>query len=161
MHSAVPQGRLHSVGSAASTAAHRLAVRRRTGGRTGATRSGDACRRTDAVPCPAMRHARIAAAVLLLALAGAGCGRSTPDDTARRVSTTPSTGAKGTETTAAQDLGFPTFATKNTTRIGGADPVADAAAAARAGDSGAAGTTPPPPPGAAPHRRRRGRRAAP
>ncbi len=77
-----------------------------------------------------MRLARIAAAVLLVALVVAGCGRNS--DTSDQPRTTPTTGAKGTETTAAQDLGFPTFATKNTTRIGGADAVADAAAAARA-----------------------------
>jgi ell wall binding domain 2 (CWB2) len=77
-----------------------------------------------------MRLARIAAAVLLVALVAAGCGRSS--DTSDQPRTTPTTGAKGTETTAAQDLGFPTFATKNTTRIGGADAIADAAAAARA-----------------------------
>jgi hypothetical protein len=77
-----------------------------------------------------MRLARIAAAVLLVALVVAGCGRSS--DTPDQPRTTPTTGAKGTETTAAQDLGFPTFATKNTTRIGGADAIADAAAAARA-----------------------------
>jgi hypothetical protein len=77
-----------------------------------------------------MRLARIAAAVLVVASVAAGCGRSS--DTSDQPSTTPTTGAKGTETTAAQDLGFPTFATKNTTRIGGADAIADAAAAARA-----------------------------
>ena len=82
-----------------------------------------------------MRLARIAAAVLLVALVVAGCGRSS--DTSDQPRTTPTTGAKGTETTAAQDLGFPTFATKNTTRIGGADAIADAAAAARAVYTGA------------------------
>jgi hypothetical protein len=82
-----------------------------------------------------MRLARIAAAVLLVALVVAGCGRNS--DTPDQHRTTPTTGAKGTETTAAQDLGFPTFATKNTTRIGGADAIADAAAAARAVYTGA------------------------
>jgi hypothetical protein len=77
-----------------------------------------------------MRLAPIAAAVLVVASVAAGCGRSS--DTSDQPRTTPTTGAKGTETTAAQDLGFPTFATKNTTRIGGADAIADAAAAARA-----------------------------
>jgi len=81
-----------------------------------------------------MRLARIAVAVLLAALLAAGCGRGSKDDgtDGGPPATTPTTGAKGTETTAAQDLGFPTFATKNTTRIGGADAIADAAAAARA-----------------------------
>src|SRR4051794_2713544 len=92
-----------------------------------------------------MRLARIAAAVLLVALAAAGCGRNTGDDetTSTASPTTPTTGAKGTETTASEDLGFPTFATKNTTRIGGADPVADAAAAARAVYTGASRITRP------------------
>jgi hypothetical protein len=80
-----------------------------------------------------MRLARIAAAVLVVALGAAGCGRGSGDDgRPDQPRTTPTTGAKGTATTAAQDLGFPTFATKNTTRIGGADAIADAAAAARA-----------------------------
>ena len=78
-----------------------------------------------------MRLARIAAAVLVVAL---GRGRLRPQLRHARSASAPrpTTGAKGTETTAAQDLGFPTFATKNTTRIGGADAIADAAAAARA-----------------------------
>src|SRR3954469_8616767 len=92
-----------------------------------------------------MRLARTAAAVLLVALAAAGCGRNSGDaaTTGNAAPTTPTAGAKGTETTAAQDLGFPTFATKNTTRIGGADPTADAAAAARAVYSGATRVTRP------------------
>jgi hypothetical protein len=90
-----------------------------------------------------MRLARIAAAVLVLALVAVGCGRGTEGDTTTTAPTTPTTGAKGTETTAAEDLGFPTFATKNTTRIGGADPIADAAAAARAVYSGATRITRP------------------
>ena len=44
----------------------------------------------------------------------------------------PALGAQGHRTQAAQGLGFPAFATKNTTRVGGADPVADAAAVAQA-----------------------------
>jgi hypothetical protein len=72
------------------------------------------------------------AAVLIAAALLAGCGRGSGSDTTKTPRTTPTTGAKGTQTTASEDLGFPTFATKNTTRIGGADPIADAAAAARA-----------------------------
>jgi hypothetical protein len=91
-----------------------------------------------------MRLARTAAAVLLVALAAAGCGRSGDNsDGIKPAQTTPTTGAKGTETTAAQDLGFPTFATKNTTRIGGADAIANAAAAARAVYTGASRVTRP------------------
>jgi ell wall binding domain 2 (CWB2) len=95
------------------------------------TRANGALRRPDAVACPAMRS-RSLVVLVALALLAAGCGRGSGGDGGRTVRTTPTTGAKGTETTAAQDLGFPTFATKNTTRIGGADPIADAAAAARA-----------------------------
>ncbi|HWI71040.1 MAG TPA: cell wall-binding repeat-containing protein [Baekduia sp.] len=90
-----------------------------------------------------MRVVPIALAVLVVALVAAGCGRGSSDDKTTDVRTTPTTGAKGTETTAATDLGFPTFATKNTTRIGGADPIADAAAAARAVYSGATRITRP------------------
>ena len=41
-------------------------------------------------------------------------------------------GQSGDEEPAGPALGFPVFATKNTTRVGGADPVADAAAVAQA-----------------------------
>ena len=71
--------------------------------------------------------ALVPAIVLVLALAAIGCGKGkngTPNQ--------PSLGVKGDKAEAAQNLGFPQFATKNTTRIGGADPVANAAAAARA-----------------------------
>ena len=44
----------------------------------------------------------------------------------------PQIGQAGDEPDAPQQLGFPAFATKNTTRVGGADPIADAAAVARA-----------------------------
>jgi len=44
----------------------------------------------------------------------------------------PQVGVKGDEPEAAKDLGYPGFATKNTTRVGGADAVASAAAGARA-----------------------------
>jgi hypothetical protein len=63
-----------------------------------------------------------------LALLVAGCGGKSSNTT----SGTPKIGAKGTEPHAAQGLGFPAIATKNTTRVGGADPVADAAAVAQA-----------------------------
>jgi hypothetical protein len=82
-------------------------------------------------------------AVLLAALAVAGCGRNSGGAATIAQRTTPTTGAKGTATTAAQDLGYPTFATKNTTRIGGADPVANAAAAARAVYTGSSRVTRP------------------
>jgi putative cell wall-binding protein len=64
---------------------------------------------------------------LCLALALAGCGGKSASK-----NTQPNLGAKGTDTQAAQGLGFPQVATKNTTRVGGADPVANAAAVAQA-----------------------------
>jgi hypothetical protein len=95
-----------------------------------------------------MRPLRPAVALLAVALLALGCGRGSGSDSVNgggkgTGSTTPTTGAKGTATTAAQDLGIPTFATKNTTRIGGADPIADAAAAARAVYTGASAVTRP------------------
>ncbi|CAA9512785.1 MAG: hypothetical protein AVDCRST_MAG85-2431 [uncultured Solirubrobacteraceae bacterium] len=70
---------------------------------------------------------------LILALLAAGTlaacgGTNNPDDPKPG----PLVGVKGEEKEAARDLGFPAFATKNTTRVGGADPVANAAAVARA-----------------------------
>ncbi|HMJ35226.1 MAG TPA: cell wall-binding repeat-containing protein [Baekduia sp.] len=82
-----------------------------------------------------------AAALLALAVVAAGCGRGADSTTTKAKQ--PEIGAKGTETTAAADLGFPVFATKNTTRVGGADPVADAAAVARAVYSGSSRVTRP------------------
>src|SRR5436309_10904438 len=69
----------------------------------------------------------LAAALACLPLVlAAGCGKGTAPRNQ------PVSGVRGTEKQAAQGLGFPTFATKNTTRVGGADAVADAAAVARA-----------------------------
>src|SRR5215211_6654335 len=67
------------------------------------------------------------ALVISLCLAIAGCGGKSAESTDQ-----PRLGAKGTDTEAAQGLGFPAIATKNTTRVGGADPVANAAAVAQA-----------------------------
>jgi ell wall binding domain 2 (CWB2) len=81
--------------------------------------------------------ARLALAGLLLVLA-AGCGGSPT------TLNTPQIGQSGTTPEAPQQLGFPAFATKNTTRVGGADPVADAAGVALAVyPSAAPGTHPP------------------
>src|SRR4051794_39274005 len=73
-----------------------------------------------------MRTRRPFAGALVCSLLIAGCGKEAgaPNQ--------PLVGLKGSEKKAAQGLGFPTFATKNTTRVGGADAVADAAAVARA-----------------------------
>jgi ell wall binding domain 2 (CWB2) len=73
-----------------------------------------------------MRRATVTLACLAC-LAVAGCGGKS-----KGPSSTPKIGAKGTEANAAQGLGFPALATKNTTRVGGGDPVADAAAVAQA-----------------------------
>jgi hypothetical protein len=82
-----------------------------------------------------MRPTRAAAAAAVLAaLVATGCGRDTKSGTG--TVDKPSIGIKGTEPSAARDLGFPSFATKNTTRVGGADPIADAAGVARAVYSG-------------------------
>jgi hypothetical protein len=66
--------------------------------------------------------------VTLLALLAltAGCGNEP-----QRLDS-PQIGKASDEPDAPQQLGFPAFATKNTTRVGGADPAADAAAVARA-----------------------------
>ncbi|MCW2968663.1 MAG: hypothetical protein JWM71_2435 [Solirubrobacteraceae bacterium] len=71
---------------------------------------------------------RRTACALLIALAAGGCGKSAGG----AASGFPAIGSKGQQSTAAASLGFPVFATKNTTRVGGADPVADAAAVAQA-----------------------------
>jgi putative cell wall-binding protein len=78
----------------------------------------------------------LACAALFLA---AGCGRSDNGSSAP----TPEIGKHGSQPKAAQQLGFPTFATRNTTRVGGADPVADAAAVAEAVFPGTADVTRP------------------
>lgn len=68
----------------------------------------------------------------VVALLAGGCGKD--DVRPRQVApvTFPTVGTGGAREEAAAELGFPVFATKNTTRVGGADPIADAAAAARA-----------------------------
>ena len=82
------------------------------------------------------RRALVLVALLTL-LAGCGGGESRPLNT-------PKLGQRGDQSDASQQLGFPAFATKNTTRVGGGDPVADAAAVARAVYPGGAPDTRPP-----------------
>ncbi len=65
-------------------------------------------------------------ALAACALAAAGCGQGTD------LSNGPVIGKQGDDQKASVALGFPGFATKNTTRVGGADPVADAAGVALA-----------------------------
>ncbi len=79
-----------------------------------------------------MRRPVAALACLLAALAATACGRADRTRTAAGSDSTPGLGVKGSTPEASHDLGFPAFATKNTTRIGGADPVANAAGVARA-----------------------------
>jgi len=70
----------------------------------------------------------LAALLAVFVMALGACGRDEgPDEIF-----SPDLGIEGTEENAALELGFPTFATKNTTRVGGADPIANAAAVARA-----------------------------
>jgi hypothetical protein len=78
-------------------------------------------------------------AVLLLALLMAACGGGGDDDSpgggGSAEGEQPVIGSEGDEQPAEDGgpvLGFPVFATKNTTRVAGADPVADAAGVARA-----------------------------
>ena len=61
-----------------------------------------------------------------------GAGQPTPSPEEQAEQGTPVLGQRGDEEPAGPALGFPVFATKNTTRVGGADPVADAAAVAQA-----------------------------
>ncbi|MDP9401703.1 MAG: hypothetical protein M3P39_12335, partial [Actinomycetota bacterium] len=70
----------------------------------------------------------LACAVVAALLALAACGEDEP----QRPPQAPVVGLEGTEEGAARDLGFPVFATKNTTRVGGADAVAVAAGVSRA-----------------------------
>ncbi len=78
-----------------------------------------------------MRATTTLTAILATALAAAGCGRAGGSATVERPAPTVIR-VEGTQPNASADLGFPAVATKNTTRIGGADPVADAAGVARA-----------------------------
>jgi hypothetical protein len=73
--------------------------------------------------------------VALVAFVVAGCGGggdggSDPGDAPAEQA--PILGQQGDEEQAATDLGFPAFATVNTTRVGGGDPIADAAGVAQA-----------------------------
>src|ERR1700691_4397948 len=86
-----------------------------------------------------MRRRALMFAVAATCAALAGCGGGT------ELITGPSTGGvKASSPQAGEQLGFPAVATKNTTRIDGSDPVADAAGVALAVyPSIGAGTHPP------------------
>ena len=78
---------------------------------------------------------RLLAAILcaLLLLAGCGGGGDDPEPgDSGGGEQAPALGREGDDEEAAADLGFPAFATRNTTRVGGADAIADAAATAQA-----------------------------
>jgi hypothetical protein len=87
---------------------------------------------------PSPRALLAAALIGALALSGAlaACGGSD-------VGGAPRIGRKADDKQAGRALGFPTFATKNTTRVGGADATADAAAVAQATFSAQSPTTRP------------------
>src|SRR4051794_26242542 len=100
--------------------------RRRAGGIRQPAGAGGAVGTLTRVP----RSRSLVVVLLVLAVPfAAACGgtRDGPDAPKE-----PTSGAKGEEAKAAEGLGFPAFATKNTTRVGGGDPTADAAAIARA-----------------------------
>ena len=69
---------------------------------------------------------RFSALFFLIALIAVGC--STSDDT----TTPPQLGVKGDDEQAAEKLGFPSTATRNTVRVGGSDAASDAAGVASA-----------------------------
>jgi hypothetical protein len=73
---------------------------------------------------------RLTFALLLLSVAGCGSSGKAGDTTT--TGSPPVLGRPATAPDAAESLGFPGFATKNTTRVGGADAIADAAGVARA-----------------------------
>jgi hypothetical protein len=77
------------------------------------------------------RRALLVAVLALCALTAVACGGKR-GGVGARTATTPTVGASGTQSEAAGNLGFPAFATKNTTRVGGADAIANAAGVARA-----------------------------
>jgi hypothetical protein len=78
-----------------------------------------------------MRRAAVVLACLLAVLA-AGCGRNEGTQPGLDSRQGPSRSVKGDDDGTSADLGLPYIATKNTTRIAGADPTADAAGVARA-----------------------------
>ncbi len=85
----------------------------------------------------AVRFALPPAILCALVLAAAGCGggddgSGEPDRGGGPTDEAPVLGREGDDEQAAAELGFPAFATRNTTRVGGADPIADAAGVAQA-----------------------------
>jgi putative cell wall binding repeat protein len=83
-------------------------------------------------PRGARPRATLAAAAALIALTLAGCGGGGTKLLQSSHASTVTVGIPSKTPQAAQKLGFPVLATKNTTRVAGADPVADAAGVALA-----------------------------
>jgi hypothetical protein len=79
-------------------------------------------------------RALLACFLLLALLAGCGGGDDSDGgaDGGGATEDVPVLGREGDDEDAATELGFPAFATRNTTRVGGADAIADAAAVAQA-----------------------------
>src|SRR5689334_17884991 len=83
-------------------------------------------------PLRSVRVRSLAFAMATLCLLVAGCGGDEKKPT-QPVQTPPVSGQTGDEVPAGgPPLGFPVFATKNTTRVAGGDAIADAAAVALA-----------------------------
>jgi len=77
--------------------------------------------------------AAVAIAAVVIAVAGSGDDSATATPTGSEPAPAPRVVVKEVPAPAdTEDLGFPTFATKNTTRVAGADPIANAAAVALA-----------------------------
>src|SRR5918997_2772839 len=81
-----------------------------------------------------MRTPLAVLAALLILLAGCGGGGDSDDPSPAQQADQgqPVLGQRGDEEPAGPALGFPVFATVNTTRVGGADPIANAAGVAQA-----------------------------
>jgi hypothetical protein len=67
-----------------------------------------------------------------MALSGCSLKSDSSDSSGAAPTATPPSGAKSTDQKAVEQLGFPITATRNTTRVSGSDPVADAAGVASA-----------------------------
>src|SRR4051812_7546233 len=103
---------------------------------------GSAVRRRS-LPSRAVPRTPLCAA-LLAALALAGCSLKADDSSDSVPGAAPVAGASANDEKAAQQLGFPVSATRNTTRVSGRDPIADAAGVASAlFPAGDASTRPP------------------
>ena len=84
-----------------------------------------------------VRFALLPAAFCALIVSFAGCGGGDGGDRSDgggdgASGQTPALGREGGDEAAVQDLGFPALATRNTTRVAGADPITDAANVAQA-----------------------------